>query len=405
MTVKIEKSKAVGQVFAPPSKSMAHRLLICAGLSKGKSTIHNIAYSQDILATLDCLTEIGAKICRKDGFVEVEGIDISSANKRFSVNCRESGSTLRFFIPLLLLNDSASLLTGSEYLFTRPLSVYNDICLKQGLKFELNRNTLTLGGVLKGGSFDVAGNISSQFISGLLFALPLVKADSIIKLIPPIESRSYINMTISALKAFGVVAEWQDENTLLVKGNQTYKAQNLTVEGDYSNAAFLDAFGCVGGEVEILGLDSESLQGDKIYKDYFKQLKHGRPTLDVSDCPDLAPILITLASILGGAEFVGTKRLEIKESNRGVVMAQELKKFGADIEVFDNNIIVNNCNLHSPNTILDGHNDHRIVMSLSVISSLYGGEIAGYRAVTKSYPDFFDRIRTLGIGVSFNENQ
>ena len=401
-SVIIDKSTACGQILAPPSKSMAHRLLICASLSKGKSIIKNIAYSQDVLATIDCLTEMGAKITCSDGFVEVEGIDITEANTSVTLNCRESGSTLRFMIPLLLLSKEISNLTGSKYLFTRPLDVYKDICDKQNLCFKLDGNLLTVSGVLNGGEFSVQGNISSQFISGLLFALPLANTDSTINIIPPIESRPYIDMTIAALKTFGVVVEFKDENTIFIKGNQTYKSTDIFVEGDYSNAAFLDALGLIGDNVEVLGLNENSIQGDKVYKKYFKLLKEGRPTLDVSACPDLAPILVTLAAIFNGAEFTGTKRLEIKESNRGVVIAQELKKFGADIKVFDNNIVVNKCELHAPTTLLYGHNDHRIVMSLSVISSIFGGEILGYDAVNKSYPDFFNVINNLGIKTLFN---
>ena len=405
MTATIYKSRACGSVSAPPSKSMAHRLLICAGLSAGRSVIGNIAYSQDILATLDCLSEIGAKIERREDSVIIEGIDIAEINKPLSANCRESGSTLRFFIPLLLLNAEKSVLTGSDYLFTRPLGIYKDICRHQRLTFDLEGNKLTLSGVLKGDTFQIPGNISSQFISGLLFALPLLRDSSTIKLIPPVESRSYINMTVDVMKTFGVNIKWSDENTLYIEGNQSYKATDISVEGDYSNAAFLDAFNLIGGNVSVLGLKDNSLQGDSVYKKYFCELQKGRPVLDVSDCPDLAPILVTLAAVLNGAEFIGTKRLEIKESNRGKVIAEELSKFGADITVADNSITVNKCELHTPTEMLDGHNDHRIVMSLSVISSLFGGTVSGYRAVNKSYPDFFEKIATLNIGVSLNENQ
>ncbi|MBO5725575.1 MAG: hypothetical protein J6S00_00760, partial [Clostridia bacterium] len=400
-TVSIDKSFASGSVKAPPSKSMSHRLLICAGLSKGKSVIKNIAYSMDVLATLDCLGELGAKITRNDDFVEIEGIDLTNNNRSVTLNCRESGSTLRFFIPLLLFSKEISTLTGSKYLFTRPLDIYEKICEAEGLLFKKEDNLLSVAGVLNGGLFSVPGNVSSQFISGLLFALPLAKTDSTIKLLPPVESKPYIDMTIAALKTFGVVAEFTDDNTIFIKGNQCYTATTTEVEGDYSNAAFLDAFGIIGGNVEVLGLNENSLQGDKIYKEYFELLKKGRPTLDVSACPDLAPILITLATIFNGADFIGTKRLAIKESNRGKVMAAELKKFGADISVFENEIIINKTELHCPKTLLYGHNDHRIVMSLSVISSLFGGEILGYNAVNKSYPDFFKQIEKLNIGCNF----
>ena len=402
-SVTIYKSIAYGEITAPPSKSMAHRLLICAGLSNGKSVIKNVAYSEDILATLDCLTALGAKIERLGDSVEIEGINVCNIKKPTVVNCRESGSTLRFFIPIMFLCNGEGSLTGSEYLFKRPLEIYEEICKKQGILFNLNGNILTLNGKLHSDSFFVKGNISSQFISGLLFCLPTLKNDSYIYVIEPIESRPYIDMTIDALSKFGIEVIWKENNTLFIKGNQTYKPKNLSVEGDYSNAAFLDAFNYIGGNVKVLGLDENSLQGDKIYKKLFNDLKEGRPTIDISDCPDLAPILITLAAMLNGAEFTGTKRLEIKESNRGKVIADELSKLGAHIEVFDDKIIVAKSKLHTPENLLYGHNDHRIVMSLSVISSYFGGKISGYSAVKKSYPDFFEKINELNVNTKYGD--
>lgn len=405
MIATIDKSVATGKVFAPPSKSMAHRLLICAGLADGKSTVKNIAFSQDILATLDCLEAIGAKYTVSGDTVEICGKSPKSISGDITACCRESGSTLRFFIPIMLLCGNNCSLTGSEYLLKRPLNVYENICKKQNLTFDLSDNELLLKGPLQAGEFVIDGGISSQFISGLLFALPLLETDSTIKIIPPIESRSYINMTLSALKTFGINADWIDETTISVCGNQKYNNADVVVEGDYSNAAFYEAFNCVGGSIEVLGLDTESLQGDKVFYDCFDKLKKGRPLIDISDCPDLAPVLLTLASLFNGAEFTGTKRLEIKESNRGKVMAEELAKFGADIKVYDNSITVNKTELHAPVSVLSGHNDHRIVMSLSVISSVYGGIISGCEAVSKSFPDFFDKIKSLGVKVVLNENQ
>lgn len=404
MIATIEKSVAIGSVYAPPSKSMAHRLLICAGLADGKSIIKNVAFSQDILATLDCLSAIGAEYKIYDDTVEIKGANPKNIKNNVSACCRESGSTLRFFIPIMLLCGKSCSLNGSAYLLKRPLSVYENICLNQGITFNLTDNCLNLKGPLNSGEFIIDGGISSQFISGLLFALPLMAGDSIIKITPPVESRSYINMTISALKTFGVFTEWLDENTILVKGNQSYTPGCVNVEGDYSNAAFYEAFNRIGGNIEIAGLNKDSLQGDKVFYEYYDLLSSGTLKIDITDCPDLAPILITLASIFGGAEFTGTKRLEIKESNRGKVMAEELAKFGADIDVFENNIIVNKTELHPPLSVLSSHNDHRIVMSLSVISSIYGGIIQNCEAVSKSFPDFFDKIKSLGIKVVLNEN-
>lgn len=280
----------------------------------------------------------------------------------------------------------------------RPMQVYQEICEEKGLLFE-SGETLRIKGRLTGGEFFVKGNISSQFITGLLFALVLADNDSIIHILPPIESRSYINMTIDAMNTFGVKVTWADDSTLSIKGRQSYVPQSLTVEGDYSGSAFLDAFNLLGGNVEVSGMNENSLQGDRIYKKYFSLLDSDYAVVDVSDCPDLAPILMTLAAARNGAKLIGTKRLKIKESDRGVVMAQELSKFGAEIDVFENEITVRKAKLRKPNELLHGHNDHRIVMSLAVLASVYGGVIDDAQAVEKSFPDFFEKIKNLGVEV------
>lgn len=389
MNVIIEKSLLKGEIKAPASKSMAHRLLISAGLAEGESLIKNIAYSEDILATLDCLEEMGAVIERGEAEVKIRGISPEAMFESKNFPARESGSTLRFFIPLALLSDKEHTFTGYGRLMERPMEVYESICREKGLLFKRENGAIKTKGVLTHGEFTVRGDISSQFISGLLFALPLCEGDSRIKLLPPVESRSYIDMTIDAMKDFGVSIAWEDETTVYIRGSQKYESRNLTVEGDYSNAAFLDAFNLLGSEVTVTGLKENSLQGDRVYKEYFERLKNGSPVLDVRDCPDLAPILMTLAAYLHGATLKGTARLKIKESDRGQAMKEELSKFGADIEVKNNEIIINKVPLHKSKEILSAHNDHRIVMSLAVLCSAFGGEIEGSEAVRKSYPDFF----------------
>ncbi|MGN0468199.1 MAG: 3-phosphoshikimate 1-carboxyvinyltransferase [Acutalibacteraceae bacterium] len=403
MKAKILKSTASGKVSAPTSKSMAHRLLICAALANGKSVISGVTFSQDIYATLDCLQKMGAVYEIKGNSVEIKGTDCPVMTKSEHFFCRESGSTLRFIIPLLLLSDKQQTLSGEGRLMQRSLEVYEDICKDQGLLFETG-DTLTVCGKLTAGKYTVRGDISSQFITGLLFALSLCDGDSEIQILPPFESASYINMTMDAMEKFGVDIEVTDELTLFIKGNQQYIPQIITTEGDYSGAAFLDAFSSLGGNVQVTGLDENSLQGDKIYKKYFTLLSYGSPNLDVSDCPDLAPILMTLACAQNGAKLIGTRRLKIKESDRGVVMAQELSKFGADIEVKENEIIIHKALLHAPNELLYGHNDHRVVMSLAVLSSVYGGTIDGAQAVSKSFPDFFEKIKRLGVEVELYDD-
>lgn len=398
MKVKIEPSKARGKIKAPPSKSMAHRMLICAGLSKEKSIVRGIAPSEDMMATMDCMKALGAHISYDGDSAEIEGIDINKINSAL-LNCRECGSTLRFFVPIALLFGKKVTFTGSERLFSRPMSVYEKICEEQKIYYSIKENTLEVCGKLRAGEYTVLGNISSQFISGLLFVLPILEGDSKINILPPVESRPYIDMTLQALALFGVQAYFTDDRTIFVKGAQSYIGKDVEVEGDYSNAAFFDALNFVGGDVDVEGLSEDSLQGDRVYKKYFNDLKKGTAKIDLSDCPDLGPVCMALSAALYGAEFIGTKRLLIKESDRCAAMATELAKFGIKSEVRDNSMTVFKSDLKAPTEIVFGHNDHRIVMALSVLLTLTGGEIEGAQAVKKSLPDFFERIKSLGVNV------
>lgn len=378
MIAHIRPSRASGSITAPPSKSMAHRLLIAAGLAGDESLVSGIDWSEDLLATRDCLHALreGAPLC-----------------------CRESGSTLRFFIPLALLGEKAVVFSGSERLMSRPLGVYEELCRRQGLLFEKNGRELTVCGPLRPGTFEMPGDVSSQFITGLLFALPLLPRESTIVLRPPVESRSYIELTLTALQLFGVEAGWDGPYTLRVSGAQRYRPRPVCVEGDWSNAAFLSAFNLLGGDVTVEGLDEASLQGDKVYIKHYSALKEGFAKISLADCPDLGPVLFAVAAALHGARFADTRRLRIKESDRAEAMAVELRKLGADIRVGENVVEIYPASLRSPAEILSGHNDHRIVMALSVLLSKYGGSIAGAEAVRKSYPGFFEDIEKLGIEI------
>ena len=400
MIAEIKPGKGKGIMEAPPSKSIAHRLLIGAGLAKGESIIEGISSSEDMKATLDCLSAIGAKYEIEGNKVTITGADIRNIPENAVLRCRESGSTLRFFIPICLLDGKTFTFTGSEKLLSRPLSVYEDIFKKQGIYFEASADKITLGGKLQSGTYRIKGNISSQFITGLLFVLPLMKEDSTIQLIPPVESLSYINLTVEALETFGIKIEWQDEKTLFIKGGQSYKPVSAKVEGDYSNAAFFEALNILGSEIEMTGLNPNSLQGDKIYEKNFALLGKGTPTINISDCPDLGPILFAVAAVKGGGVFTGTKRLKIKESDRASAMAEELSKFGVAVTVHEDSVVIYPHDFHAPTEVLCGHNDHRIVMSCAVLATLTGGKIEGAEASRKSLPDFFERLQKLGFEVT-----
>ena len=396
MIVTIEKSKAKGTVAAPPSKSMAHRALICGALSDG-SKIQNIEYSNDILATLDCLAALGAKIEKNGNRITLGNLNPFDA-KSVTLDCRESGSTLRFMIPLCMLSDSKITLIGSNRLFERNLTIYEKIAKQNNILFEKGENSLTVCGKLRSGNYKIAGNISSQFISGLLFALPLLEGDSTLEIEGEYESEPYVDLTIKSLSDFGVTIE-KCGRTYKIKGNKKYSSKNMTVEGDYSNAAFLDGLNLLGSDVTVTGLDENSLQGDKIYKKMYGDLKNGKKQFDLSNCPDLAPVMFALTAVFGGAHFTGTKRLKIKESDRAAAMAQELAKFDIKVDVGDNDVTVHLGELKTPAEVLCGHNDHRIVMALSLLCTITGGSISEAESVAKSYPDYFKKIKSLGIVV------
>ena len=383
-----------GTVKAPPSKSMAHRALICAGLAEGKSVIDNIAASEDILATIDCLRELGAEINYDTEAMraEVKGTDPASRGEA-SLHCRESGSTLRFMLPLCALSDDPAALTGSRRLMERPLTIYEDIFRSEGIDLDRSGSSIRVKGRLTGGDFGMPGDISSQFVSGLLFTLPLCKEDGLIRLEGKIESRPYIDMTIKALNDFGIEVGWKNETDLAVPGSQRYKANDTTIEGDWSNAANLLALG-----LEVTGVDPDSLQGDRVCREYFGQLDEGRAELDIADCPDLGPVLMAYAALNHGATLLGTRRLRFKESDRGNVMREELAKCGVDVKMSEDSITVG-CGVKAPSQMLSGHNDHRIVMALAAICARTGGSIEGAEAVSKSFPDYFDKLEGLGIEI------
>ncbi len=390
--------KLSGNVSAPPSKSMVHRYLIGAALSKSKCVISGVDYSEDVLATIDCLKAFGAEIVTKNDTVEINAENFTATTDSF-LPCRESGSTLRFFIPLALCAGKEITLRGSARLLERPLDVYEKLCADKGFRFVRNDDSVTVCGNLKSGEYEINGDISSQFITGLIFALVHLGGESRIRIIPPFESRSYINLTLSALKLFGADVEFADEYTIRI-GKADLHPFSGAVEGDYSNAAFLDAFNYIGSQVKIGNLKADSLQGDRIYKKYFDEIEKGVPTLDISDCPDLGPVLIALASLRNGAVLTGTDRLKIKESDRGKAMHEELCKLGGGLVFGEASITVPKLEFKNVEIVFEGHNDHRIVMALSLILSKCGGTISGAEAVRKSYPSFFEEIKKLGAEVN-----
>lgn len=381
-----------GEVFAPPSKSMAHRYLICGALSE-QSRVSGLAMSEDIKATADCLKALGSRVDFENDTALVGGL---CPKEEAQLDCRESGSTLRFMLPLALLGGKEITLTGSPRLMERGAGLYEQMCSEHGLFFENKDGKITVKGPLKPGKYSIDGSLSSQYFSGMLFALSTLDGDSELKVKGKLQSRPYVNMTIKALADFGVKIE-RIPGGFFIPGGQKFLSRYAAVEGDWSNAAFLSA---LSDKVIVKGLDEHSLQGDKLYPQLFKNV--GSYQIDLSDTPDLAPVLFAVAALKDKGDFVGTRRLKIKESDRAEAMKNELLKFGVNTTIFDDRVIVSG-KLKTPSAELYGHNDHRIVMALSVLAARVGGVIDGAEAVNKSFPDFFDVIKKLNVKVNLTD--
>ncbi|MCF0104923.1 MAG: 3-phosphoshikimate 1-carboxyvinyltransferase [Eggerthellaceae bacterium] len=397
--VRIEKGIANGEIQVPPSKSMSHRMLICAALAKGKSVLKEISDCEDVKATIECLSGLGVKFEKQDGAIHVEGSYIYEWSSRAPLFCRESGSTLRFLVPLALLLENEIIFEGGGSLMQRPMDVYEKLGKEHGFKFVQMGNAIAVKGPLIPGTYEFPGNISSQFVSGLLFALPLLKGDSEIRLTTDVQSLPYIGMTLAVLETFGVQASWKDKQSIKVSGGQNYRAQKLCVEGDASGAAFIDALNLFGGNVMLKGIAPSGLQADAVYPLLYDLLNKNSEEVSLSACPDLGPILFAIAAAKNGATFYNTERLKIKESNRVQCMAAELKKFGVNVQISEDFVHIDSAHFHLSREILHGYNDHRIVMALSVLLTLTGGEIDDAQAVSKSYPKFFYDLKELGIEV------
>lgn len=424
MDAKLYVSRLGGAAPVPPSKSAAHRAVLCAALATGTSRIENIEYSDDIRATLGAVRQLGAKVVEEEHAVLLTGRGGSGfVTITRPVFCKESGSTLRFLIPVFSLTAQKVRFTGAPRLFARPQEVYRMLFNRQNLRFEQAEDSLTIFGSLRPGGFTLPGDVSSQFISGLLFAAPLMESESTIEVRPPYESRSYVDMTVDAMQRFGIKvnARAHKDGAVVYRVNapQRYKACDFAVEGDYSQAAFLAVLGTVVGGITVTGLNPDTHQGDKVILSILKRcgakyavkgdaIRFDRSLLrateiDLADCPDLGPILITLGCFCSGTTVIkNAGRLRIKESDRIAAMQEELGKMGVRIEAEGDTITLSGTALHAPNAPLWGHNDHRIVMSLAVAAYAAGvpALITGAQAVNKSWPTFFEVLQGLGAKIT-----
>lgn len=419
MKIRITPGRMSGSVTAPPSKSYAHRMIICAALAEGKSVIRGVHENEDVLATLDCVSAFGAKWSIDGDVLTVYGVGAGDKVKKQSDDtkenypCRESGSTLRFFIPVSLVLGENARFVGAKRLMERGIGVYEKLFSERGIYCKNDGKEIVLSGRLTSGEYVLVGDVSSQFISGLMFALPLLRDNSVIKILPPVESRGYIDITLDVLRDFGIEITETEKNTFEVRGGQRYQSRDTEVEADWSNGAALiglrklSKVGNVDScceKFEVLGLKNDSLQGDRVCVKLFEQLDRDGAVIDISSCPDLGPVLFAVAAAKNGGRFIGTRRLRIKESDRASVSAEELKRFGIDVTVEENSVTVHKGILKAPSSPCQSHNDHRIVMAVSLLGALVGCEIEGAEAITKSYPDFFEALAALGLEVN-KENE
>lgn len=398
MKIELKPSTLCGGIIAPPSKSIAHRFLICGALFRGECKINGVSESEDMKATIGCLSSLGANVQRESDTVTIFcGLD---PKKEVTLDCIESGSTLRFMIPVALASGAEKItFNGSERLIARGVEVYEEVFADKGVRIEKGKKEIVVSGTLESGNYVLRGDVSSQYVTGLMLSLATLNSDSTIEILPPVESRPYIDMTIAVLEKFGVKIEETEKNKFFVKGGQCFASGAYDVEGDWSNGAILFALNAFGSNVAVSGLDENSVQGDKVCVEIFRALEKGNATIDLSDCPDLAPIAFVVAAEKNGATFTGTERLKIKESDRAAVMAEELAKFGARVDVFDDYVVVQKAELHASSKEIRSHNDHRIAMSLAVLMTKYGGVLDGAEAVKKSFPDFFDVMKRAGAKV------
>lgn len=399
MKVKILPSKTSGEVSAPPSKSFAHRYLIGSVLSRGKCVIKNIADSDDISATLSCIEQLGGSETKDGNIVTV----IPTNEKQIEnavFDCKESGSTLRFFIPVVLATGAKHCtFSGSERLLARGIKEYEKLFENSDVKIKSDKKSIEVNGTLSAGNYEISGEVSSQYTTGMLFALSRLSGKSTLKITGNAESRAYVDMTIKVLKDFGADITETEKNFFEINGKGRLSPGEFTVEGDWSNAAFLIALSSLVGTISVSGLNENSVQGDRFCTAAFDALDGENAEIDLKDCPDLAPILFSYAAYKNGGKFINTRRLRVKESDRANVMAEELKKFGANVKVYENSVEIEKTQLKPPIVPLCGHNDHRIVMALSVLAAVFGAEIDGAEAVNKSYPDFFRVIKKAGVNV------
>jgi 3-phosphoshikimate 1-carboxyvinyltransferase len=398
MNVTINPSRLEGTLSIPPSKSISHRALICAGLADGESQIVDLLDCEDTRATIRCLTQLGATITQTGNITTVTGI--KELPETAQMDCHESGSTLRFLIPIAAALGVDAAFIGRGLLPQRPITPYFTQLTEHGILFKSKTMPYEITGKLTGGTFLLSGDVSSQFITGLLFALPILNEDSIIQLSSPLQSKPYVDLTIAAQKEFCVEIQ-EIENGYFIKGNQSYRPAKTTIQPDFSQAAFFLVANAIGSNVTLKNLPETTLQGDGIIVDIVKEFQQngGKAfTVDATDIPDLVPILSVLATFAKGESIIkNCARLRIKECDRLEAVRSELTKLGGKIRVINDDLYISGVEKLNGGMVL-GYNDHRIVMALSIAALRATAPviISDAQAIRKSYPTFFKDYRQMG---------
>lgn len=415
MSVWITPQKLAGKVHVPPSKSMAHRAIICASLARGQSRIDHIDYSQDIRATILAMKALGTMIFEYEDHLEIDGTTTFLKNQ-CEIDCCESGSTLRFMVPISLVCENNVHFIGEGRLGKRPLQVYYDIFDKQGISYLYKENVLDLyiRGRLRGGIFEIPGHVSSQFISGLLFALPLMDEDSQIVLTSPLESRGYIDLTIQMLNQYGIDVVFQNDQKLLIPSSQQYRPHDYRVEADFSQAAFYLVAGALQNQVILQDLNFKSYQGDKEVIALLKRMGarfiensqgvmiqsdglHGI-TIDGSQCPDIIPIIaIACALSKGISRIENIARLRIKECDRLKATVEVINQLGGHAIEYEDAMEIHGVPFLRGGRVSSYH-DHRMAMMTAIASTKCQQPvfIDDETCVKKSYPSFWEHFTMLG---------
>lgn len=401
MDVRITPKKLSGTVTPPPSKSQAHRLLIAAALGTGVSTVRGVAMSQDVGATLRCLTALGGHWNETaPGTLEITGIGgrRCTGEDLPRLDCGESGSTLRFFLPIALAVAGGGAFTGHGRLMERPQGPYFDLFREKGIFCEQRDGVLTVRGKLTPGEYRLPGNVSSQFFTGLLFALPLLEGPSTIVPTTAVESWDYICMTLDALAGAGVAVPEPRRGGAFSISPHPYRSFDRRVEADWSQAGFWYAAIALGSQVELEGLNAFSVQGDMaVVPNFLRLTQPGDVDIDVSGIPDLLPPLAVMAAVRSGTtRFVNAARLRMKESDRLTTVRAMLEALGGTCQEGPDSLSVTGGTLTGGT--VDGANDHRIVMAAAIAATACAGPVTilGAECVKKSYPDFWEVYKNLG---------